>query len=143
MLAFPTLPQASDSFAYLAGLIRNPAKWDNYVGGNHLWTVQGYFQANFFEGPAEANALSEIEVSPGVFLSRTEAELKQKHPETIERAFDVLAAQGRGEAVHLAIGQGVLKLLVGKLVQQFLQSGLAEDLIRKLLGELLGDAQPG
>ncbi len=126
MFRYPTGAEAADSFAWLGGLARNPGKWDNAAGGLHVYTVQGYFQSAALGEPVAQAASVEDE----------EAILANATPETIAQAFEAEAAKCRGEAVANANG-ALVKLLVGKLVQKAIESGLVQQAIQKLFESLL------
>lgn len=129
MFSYPSLPEAAESFSYLAGLIRNPSSWETTQGARHVWVVQGYFQANAIGG---ADMLA---VADSVQADVT--------AEDLANTCDGYVAMASGGAVVNAIGKsGLLVKLIGALVTKAIESGMAQELIKKALENFLGGLKP-
>lgn len=125
MYPYPTLADAATSLTYLGKLISNPSSWENSAGVQHLWVASGYLASVTVPGdygPMSVDAPSAGDLAGHCFA---------------------LAQSSNGDAVTLVAGRsGLLLKLAGALLNKAIESGLAQDLIQKLLDQFIGGLVP-
>lgn len=121
MYPYPPLTDAVPSITYLGKLITDPSSWEMAPGAQHLWTAQGYLQSVAIGGAQTLNS---------------------DEPVTAEDLADhcrALAISADGGAVTLVAGRsGILLKLVSVLLAKAIESGLAQDLIKKAIDQFIG-----
>lgn len=126
MYPYPTLADAAPSLTYLGKLISNPSSWENGIGTHHLWVSAGYLTS--ITVPGEVAPLS-VGTAPSA--------------DDLAGHCFALAQSSNGDAVTLVAGRsGILLKLVGALINKAVESGLAQDLIQKLLDQFIGGLVP-
>lgn len=125
MFTYPTIQEAAPSIAYLGGLIAAPSKWELSTGMQNLWTAQGYLQSVSIGGAA-------VHAADGPVTQ-----------DDLVAHCTALVQMANGGAVSLSFGRsGLLLKLVSALIGKAIESGLAEDVIKKLIGQFVGGLTP-